>query len=115
MGFNPRINWENGNCKKRSGRFVHIGEKEYVNPKYLSFEDHFKIVHLCKLVRENPDMTNQDLEELLNMCVGRFKILIDVHDEVPNLVDEIRHHDDEKYVSYLYFGLKQNKANNINI
>ena len=90
--------------------FVHIGDNEYVNPKYLSFDDHFKIVQLCKFVRKNKELGSEDLNSILSMNESRFGVLLDVNKVIPNLVDEIRVHDDEKYISYMYFGLRQSKV-----
>lgn len=97
--------------------FVHIGDKEYVNPKYLSFVDHYKIVQLGKFLRNNPSVDDEILTKVLSLNKERFSILIEVQNNVPNLVQEIKAHDDEKYISYLYFGIKfgQHKENIINV
>ena len=80
--------------------FVHIGNKEYVNPKYLSFVDHYKIVQLGKFLRNNPDVDDKVLKRILTLNKSRFSILIDVCEKINNLVQEIKSHDDEKYIPY---------------
>ena len=96
--------------------FVHIGNKEYVNPKYLSFVDHYKIVQLGKFLRNNPSVDDEALTQILSMNKSRFSILIEVQKVIPNLVQEMRTHKDEKFISYLYFGIKfgAQKENSIN-
>ena len=82
--------------------FVHDGEKEYVNPRYLSFEKHCEIKQLSDFVRLHADIDDEILKEILKMNKTRLQFLIEVQSVVPNLVEEIRNHDDERYVSYLY-------------
>lgn len=94
--------------------FVHVGDKEYVNPKYLSFEDHCKIVQLYKFLKEYSEIKEEDLIKILYINKTRFAVLIEVQKLIPNLVQECRMHNDEKYIPFLYFGLMQNKENNIN-
>lgn len=88
--------------------FVHCGDKEYVNPKYLSFENHCKIVQLCKFLNDHKKITNDDLIKILKMNKSRFEILIEVYEVVPNLADLARMKNDEKFISYLYAGNKFN-------
>lgn len=96
-------------------QFVHVGDKEYVNPQFLPFEHHCQYVQLFKFLKEHNEVKQEDLDKILSMCKTRFAVLIEVNKVVPNLVQEYRLHDDEKYISYLFFGLKQNKENNISI
>ncbi|MBO5955014.1 MAG: hypothetical protein J6Q13_03510 [Clostridia bacterium] len=85
--------------------FVHIGEKEYVNPKYLPFEYQIQIIALNRFVKEH-NIKQEDLNKILSMCKTRFYVLIDVNKIIPNLVQEIKAHKDEKFIPYFYFGLK---------
>ena len=95
--------------------FVHVGDKEYVNPKFLPFEYQFQIIQLGEFLKEHREVKQEDLNKILTMCKTRFAVLVDVNKVVENLVREFRANTDEKHVPYLYFGLKQNKENNINI
>ena len=97
--------------------FVHCGENEYVNPNFLSFVDQCKIIQLTKFLKEHPEIKDEDLKTMLWMHKMRCGILIDVYNTVENLITEARTHNDEKYISYLYFGLKQNqqKENNTSV
>ncbi len=96
--------------------FVHIGDKEYVNPKYISFEDQFKIIEFVRFIKEHPNLTNRTLKELFAQG-DKFDLLQDVYKIIPNIIDEIKIHEDEKYIPYLYFGLKRNQqyVNNVNV
>ena len=85
--------------------FVHVGEKEYVNPKYLSFEYQIQIIALNRFVKEH-NIKQEDLNKILSMCKTRFSVLIDLNKTIPNLVQEIKNHKDEKFIPYFYFGLK---------
>ena len=95
--------------------FVHIGDKEYINPKYLPFEYQLQIIQLGEFLREHCEIKQEDLNKILTRCKTRFAVLVDVNRVVENLVKEFRLNKDEKHVPYLYFGLKQNKENNINV
>ena len=97
--------------------FVHIEDKEYVNPKLLPFVDHFKIVQLCKFLCFHNEIKEDDLLKILRMNKLRFQTLIKLKNVIPNLIDEARKHKDEKYISYLYVGLNQNnkKEKGLNI
>ena len=95
--------------------FIHIGEKEYVNPKYLPFEYHCQFVQLFKFVRDYEGLKQEDLNKILSMCKTRFAVLINLNNVVENLVKEIRAHNDEKYISYMYFGLNKNKEEGIKV
>ncbi len=95
--------------------FVHIEDREYVNPKYLPFESQVQIIALKRFVKEH-NLKQEDLNKILSMCKTRFSILIDVNKTIPNLVQEIKTHNDEKFIPYFYFGLTQNKKEeNVNI
>lgn len=85
--------------------FVHIEEKEYVNPKYLPFEYQIQIIALTRFVKEH-NIKQEDLNKILSMCKTRFSVLIDLNKTIPNLVQEIKNHKDEKFIPYFYFGLK---------
>lgn len=82
--------------------FIHDGDRELVNPRYLSFEKHCEIVQLSKFVRQCRDIDSESLKKILGMNKTKFQFLIEVESVVPNLVEEIRGHEDEKYISYLY-------------
>lgn len=88
--------------------FIHVGEAEYVNPKYLPFEYQVQIIALNRFVKQH-NLKQEDLNKILSMCKTRFAVLIDVNKTIPNLVKEIKTHKDEKFIPYFYFGLKQNK------
>ena len=82
--------------------FVHDGNKEFVNPKHLSLAKHCEIKQLANFVRLYRDIDEENLSHILGMNKTKFQFLIEVKSVVPNLVEEIRTHDDEKYISYLY-------------
>ena len=88
--------------------FVHIDDKEYVNPKYLPFAYQIQIIALNRFVKQH-NLKQEDLNKILGMCKTRFAVLIDVNKTIPNLVKEIKTHKDEKFIPYFYFGLKQNQ------
>ena len=89
--------------------FVHVGDKEYVNPKHISFADQLKIAQLIKFVKSHENLNEEDLIKILWKGKMHFAFLIDVCETIPNIMQEIRTHKDEKYIAYLYFGLKQTK------
>ena len=93
--------------------FIHIGDKEYVNPQYLSFEDQFKIIEFVRFLKEHPNLNNRTLKEIFAQG-DKFYLLKDVYKTIPNILCEARSHDDEKYIPYLYFGLKQTCKNMLN-
>ena len=86
--------------------FVHVGDKEYVNPKYISFADQLKIVQLIKFVKAHENLKEEDLLKILWKGKMQFGFLIDVCETIPNIMQEINSHKDEKHIAYLYFGLK---------
>ena len=95
--------------------FVHDGDKEFVNPKHLSLSKHCEIKQLSNFVRLYRDIDEENLDLILNMNKTKFQFLIEVKSVVPNLVEEIRSRNDERYVSYLYATNKMypNKENNL--
>ena len=90
--------------------FVHIGDKEYVNPKHMSFEDQLKIMQFVEFLKKHPTVNKRTLKEIFAMS-GRFELLKDLCKIIPNVIEEANTHDDEKYIPYLYFGLKQTYQN----
>lgn len=90
--------------------FVHIGDKEFINPKHISFEDQLKIIGFVNFVKEHPDIDTRTIKEIFALGRG-FTILKEVYKLIPNFIEECLNHDDEKYIPYLYFGLKQNQHN----
>ena len=91
--------------------FVHCGDKEYVNPKLLSFEHHFMLVQFGDFIRTNNKLRYQDILKILNQNKRMFDFYIDVMFVVPNIVNEARKNSDEKFLSYMYWGLKKQSAN----
>ena len=70
---------------------------------------------VSKFVRQYKDVDAETLKILLGMNKTKFQFLIEVESVVPNLVEEIRDHEDEKYISYLYATNKMysNKENGL--
>ena len=87
--------------------FVHVGDKEYVNPEYICFEDQQRLIQLKKFVNKYPELNDEDLNKIFSMCKTRFAFLIEVQKVIPNLIHEINSHKDDKHIAYLYFGLKK--------
>ena len=82
--------------------FVHDGDKEYVNPKYLSLDKQFEINQLADFVRLHNDIDEDSLKKILCQNRTMFQFLMEVISVVPNFVQESRSHTDEKYLSYTY-------------
>lgn len=91
--------------------FVHCGDKEYVNPKLLPFENHFMIVQFGEFIRLNKNLRYQDILKILNQNENMFSFLKDVLYVMPNIVEEARRKHDEKFLSYMYWGLKNQSVN----
>ena len=91
--------------------FVHIGDKEYVNPQLLPFEKHFMIVQFGEFIRLHNNLRYQDVLKILNQNESMFSFLLDVLDVMPNIVEEARRNHDEKFLSYMYWGLKNQTVN----
>lgn len=89
--------------------FVHAGDKEYVNPNYISFEDQLKLIQLKNFVKKHPELSDEDLKQIFWLFKTEFAFFIDVQNVIPNLIAEINAHKDDKHVAYLYFGLTQTK------
>lgn len=87
--------------------FVHAGDKEYVNPNYISFEDQQKLIQLKKFVKKHPELSDVDLKQMFWLFKTEFAFFIEVQNVIPNLIAEINAHKDDKHLAYLYFGLKQ--------
>ena len=102
------------NCEKEF-RFVHCGDKEYINPKYISFEAQCQIIQLGKFVKMYPTITNEDLAMILIENRSNCGIMLDAFNTIPNFVEEARSHKEEKHLLFLYFGIKQTieKENNL--
>lgn len=86
--------------------FVLCDDKEYVHPKYLTFEQQREIIQLCQFVKMHKSITNEELSEILKGHVSKFNFLKEVVEAIPNFVEEARLHDDYKYMPYTYFNIK---------
>jgi len=82
--------------------FVHCGDKEYINPNLVSFSKQQEIIQLCQFLKLYPNLTDQDLENILNCNKLKFTFLKEVVGSIPNFVDEARNHEDYKYIPYTY-------------
>ena len=94
-----------------SFNFVHIDDKEYINPKLISFENQFKIIAFYRFLKDHPNITNRTLKEII--AYYPYEIIKDVCKIIPNIIEECKTHNDEKYIPYLYFGLKQSQENKL--
>lgn len=86
--------------------FVTYKGKEYVNPKHFRVHQQMKVVQLCRFVRAHPEIQESDLRIILNLCQFQFSLYRDIQRLIPNLVEEIRSHDDEKYICGMYSAIK---------
>lgn len=91
--------------------FVHCEDKEYINPELLPFEQHFMLVQFGDFIRMNNKLRYQDILKILNQNKSMFEFFIDAMFVVPNIVNEARKNSDEKFLSYMYWGLKRQNAN----
>ena len=97
--------------------FVHCGEQEYINPKYISFLEQRQITQLGKFIRMYPTLTEEDLAVLLTDNRSRYPVIYDVMCTIPNLIEEAKSHNEDKHLPYIYLGFKRarEKENGINV
>ena len=81
---------------------LHIGEKQYVNPKIVPFQLQCEIIQLCNFVRAHKELTEDDLHQIL--ITNKFYLgeLLKVQKKVGNLIQEIYCKNEEKHVPLLY-------------
>ena len=86
--------------------FVHIDGKIYMNQKLFPISNHFEVVALCEFIKEHEEIDADTLDSILLCNAFYFSLLKDVFDTIPNLIEEVRSHDDEKYIPFQYVGMK---------
>ena len=62
-----------------------------INSKYLSNKEYFQIVEFYEFLKENPDLTDDEIREILNSN-NKFSFLRKVDQAVPNMFEELRDH-----------------------
>ena len=95
-------------------RFVHIENKEYINPEQLTFEKQLRLIKLKEFLDKHTNIQEEEMRAILNSQEIEFEFLKEVADLIPNFVNGIRKHD-EKYMSYMYVGLIQIKQEDLSV
>lgn len=88
-------------------RFVHIENKEYVNPEFLSFAKQLEIVELREFLMQYEEVHEEELKKIFSLYQTEFEFLSEVMGLIPNFIHEIKKHD-EKYIAYSFIGIQQN-------
>ena len=84
------------------------GGEERVNEKYISNEKYFQISQLYWFLREHPNLSHEEFEQVLKSRFLKFKFLRKLNKVVENLDDELREHG-IRYVAIRYAEKKYSK------
>ena len=82
--------------------FIHIGDKEYLHPKYLPFKVHCELVALFDFVKSHSVFSDENLHEIVETDTDLFADVIKVQQKLTNLVARLRVAKDEKWIPYIY-------------
>ena len=75
-----------------------------INSKYLSNKEYFQIVEFYEFLKENPNLTNDEIREILNSN-NKFSFLRKLDQTVPDLFEELKDHG-VMYVAVSYVNKK---------
>ena len=73
----------------------------------LSNEQYFQIVALYEFLKDNEDLSNEEVKAMLKSRL-KFSFLRKLDKKIPNMIEELREHG-PKYVAIMYNRLNQDK------
>lgn len=62
-----------------------------LNPKYISEKEYFQIAQFYMFLKENPDLTDEEIREILN-CNNKFSFIRKLDSKIPDLFSELKLH-----------------------
>ena len=62
------------------------------NPVYLTEEERFQILGLKDFIQLNPNLTNEEIKEILLNNRKKFKFLLDCAEKYKNFFDDVKYH-----------------------
>lgn len=62
-----------------------------LNPKYISEKEYFQIAQFYVFLKENPDLTDEEIREILN-CNNKFSFIRKLDIKIPDLFSELKLH-----------------------
>ena len=62
-----------------------------INPKYISDKEYFQIAQFYVFLKENPDLTDEEIREILNHN-NKFSFIRKLDSKIPDLFSELKLH-----------------------
>ena len=62
-----------------------------LNPKYISHKEYFQVAQFYNFLKENPNLTNDDITEILNSN-NKFSFLRKLDKLIPDFYEELKLH-----------------------
>ena len=62
-----------------------------LNPKYISHKEYFQVAQFYNFLKENPNLTNEDIREILNSN-NKFSFLRKLDKLIPDFYEELKLH-----------------------
>ena len=62
-----------------------------LNPKYISHKQYFQIAQFYNFLKENPELTNEDIKGILNTN-NKFSFLRKLDKSMPDFLEELKMH-----------------------
>ena len=87
---------------------LYVGGEKKINPKYLTDIQYAQIQELYFLLKDNEDLSEEDLEDILKVKFFMFKFLRKLNSRIPNLIEELRHNGVDR-VAEMYASIKYEK------
>lgn len=84
------------------------GGEEKINQKYISNEQYFQISQLYWFLREHPNLSHEEFEQVLKSKFVKFQFLRKLNKTIKNLDEELREHG-IKCVAIKYAEIKYSK------
>ncbi len=107
-----KINYEASN--EEDTVFVYPTNEGFLNPKYISFEHYFQISALEEFIKNNADLTNEQVLDVLQQDED-FVFLLELNGKIDNMIEELKRHG-AKSVAIMYVSDKMYpKDANINM
>ena len=87
-------------AEDENAAFVYPHNESVLNPKYISFEHYFQITALEEFMKISPDLTNEQVLEVLQQDEA-FAFLLELNGKINNMLNELRRHG-SKAVAIMY-------------
>lgn len=72
--------------------FVQRKEESFINPKYLKLINYFEIMGLEEFAKENQELTQENLDEILEFKKVDFAFLRELNNSIDNMLEELNKH-----------------------